>query len=74
MEKTTKSKRTGWLPGATTLGIAFVLTLLVAISAYIVNAPLDASQLLFVLLVLYAVVLAARWLWARINTSRRENP
>jgi hypothetical protein len=57
---------------ATSLGIAFALTLLAGMYAYFVNAQLGVAELLFVLLVSYAVVLGVRWLWGRLNWSRRD--
>jgi hypothetical protein len=72
MGKPTKSKALGWLQlNATVLAIAFALTLAAAIYAYTVNASLDVPQLLFLLLVFYALAAATRWVWERIKNSRR---
>lgn len=68
----TSPARIGWLGfDMTTLCIAFVLTLLAGMYAYLANSTLDVPELLFLLLVFYAVVLAARWLWARVLGAKR---
>jgi hypothetical protein len=56
------------------LGFASALTLLAGIYSYTINAPMDARQLLFVLLVFYAVVATAKWLWSRSRSSPRRKP
>jgi hypothetical protein len=55
----------------TTLGSAFGLTLVAGIYWYFVNLPLDVPELLFLLVVFYAVVVTVRWLWARMSGARR---
>jgi hypothetical protein len=52
------------------LTIAFALTLLAGISAYLVNLPLQVPELLFVLVACYVLVHASRWVWARIYAAR----
>jgi hypothetical protein len=65
--------RIGWLGlDMTTLGTAFGLTLLAGIYWYLANLPLGVSELFFLLVVFYGLVLAARWLWARVKGARRE--
>ena len=64
--------RIGWLGlDMTTLGSASGLTLLAGIYWYLVNLPLDVPELLFLLVVFYAVVLAVRLVWARISGARK---
>ena len=68
----TSPARIAWLRlDMTTLGSAFVLTLVAGMYAYLANMPLDIPELLFLLLVFYAVVLAVRWVWARVLGARR---
>lgn len=47
------------------LSIAFALTVLAGIGAYRVNLTLEVPELLFVLVVCYALVHAGRWVLAR---------
>ena len=68
----TTPARIGWLRfDMTTLGIAFGLTLLAAMYAYLENYRLDVPELSFLLVVFYIAVLAVRWLWARVLGARR---
>lgn len=56
----------------TTLGTAFALTMFAGIYAYLANVPLGPSELIFLLLVSYAVVLAMRWQWSWIKSWARR--
>lgn len=68
----TTHARIGWLRlDMTTLGIAFALTLVAGIYAYLVNEQLEGPELFFLLLVFYAVVLAVKWMWARVQSAGR---
>lgn len=67
----TTPARFGWLRlDVTTLGIAFALTLVAGMYAYLHNSTLGVPELLFLLTVFYALVLAVRWLWARVHRPR----
>jgi hypothetical protein len=54
----------------TTFGPAFALTLVAAVFAYLANSPLSVPELVFLLLVFYAVTRAAKWLWIRARARR----
>lgn len=67
----TAPERIGWLRlDLTTLGIAFALIVVAGMIAYLANSPLNVQDLLFLLVVFYALVLAVRWLWARVPRGR----
>ena len=67
----TAPTRVGWLRlQVPTLGLAFLLTVVAAIVAYLENARLGVPELLFLLLVFYAVAVAGRWAWGRLKTRR----
>jgi hypothetical protein len=55
-----------------TLVTAFALTLLAGIYSYLTNEQLKGPDLFFLLLAFYAVVLAVRWLLARVVSRRRR--
>lgn len=68
---TSPSSRIGWLKlDPTTLVITFALTLVAGMYAYLGNSQLDVQQLFFLFVVFYALVLAVRWLWARVRRRR----
>jgi hypothetical protein len=52
------------------LGMTFILTLLAAICAYLVNSQFNVQQLLFLFVVFYALMLAVRSLWIRGRRTR----
>ena len=56
----------------TTLGITFSLTLTLGVYASLANTPLDGSELLFVLVVSWVLVVALRGVWARFKRSGAE--
>jgi TIR domain len=58
-------------PKMTTLYIAFALTVVAGMYAYLKNSPMDVPQLLFLLLVFCALVFAVRSLWGRVQSARR---
>jgi hypothetical protein len=67
----TARARIGWLRrDLTTIGIAFALTLVAGMIGYLANSQLDVQELLFLLVVFYALVVAVRWLWPRIRSAR----
>ena len=67
------STRIGWLRlEVPILGIAFALTLLAGMYAYLTNSQLDVPQLFFLFVVFYALVLAARCLRARVRRGRKN--
>jgi hypothetical protein len=55
---------------AKSFGIAVALTVLAAISAYLLNSTLDVQEQVFVLAVFYVAVHTARWAWDRVQRSR----
>jgi hypothetical protein len=64
--------RTG-LPGlsGSILGITLALTLGAAMFGYLVNSQLNISEVSFLSLVFYFLVLGVRWLWVRFRSGRR---
>jgi hypothetical protein len=66
----TSRSRIGWLRlDLRILGIAFALTLLAGIYAYLVNWQFNAQEVLFLFVVIYGLALGVRWLRTR---TRRE--
>jgi hypothetical protein len=58
-----------WRLDITTLVITFGLTLTLSVWAYLANMPLDGSELLFVLLVSWVLVVAIRGVWTRFTRA-----
>jgi hypothetical protein len=53
----------------TTAGIAFGLTLTLGVYAYLASMPLNGSELLFVLVISWGLVVAVRGVWARFKRA-----
>jgi hypothetical protein len=56
----------------TTVGMTFGLTLTLGVYAYLANMPMDGSELLFVLVVSWGMVVALRAVWARFKRTGAE--
>jgi hypothetical protein len=53
-----------------TIGVAFLLMLIVGIFAYLENSPLNVPEMVFLFVVFFAVVLVLRWVWSRMRSAR----
>jgi hypothetical protein len=71
VQETSPPSRIGWLKLEVPIVIiAFALTLFAGMYAYLANWQMDVQQLLFLFVVFYALMLALRWLWARVFRER----
>jgi hypothetical protein len=68
------TKATGWAGrmglDRTTIGVAFILMLIVGMFAYLENSPLNVQEMTFLFVVFFAVVLATRWIWSRVRGAK----
>lgn len=69
---TTKTGLGGWGLDRITIGVAFILMLIVGIFAYLENSPLNVQEMTFLFVVSFAVVLATRWVWSWVRRARRR--